>query len=205
MKNKKRISKTVQAEPELIKVKKAITAKKVSDRKIYPIGQFEYDEEYAKKHIQKNIDDIREMPKILKTVLKQINKHNKQNSYREGGWTIEQIIHHLADAHMNGFIRFKLALTESNPVVKPYDENLFAETSEVFLSGLKSSYYILKGIQKRWAVLLKNMDDNDFKLGFIHPDDNKKYTLLYVLAKYAWHGKHHIEQIKVALESVSED
>ncbi len=202
---KTKASASLSANADKTKVKKVAPEKKIIDTKIYPIGIFEFNEQTAKENIETYIEEIKELPKNLKKVLKQVNKHNKENSYRDEGWTIEQIVHHLADSHINAFIRFKLALTEYFPTIKPYNQDLFAETSDVFLSSLKSSYHIIEGIHKRWTILLENMDNEDFKLGYIHPEDNQKHFLLKVLAMYAWHGKHHIEQIKVALGSDSED
>ena len=202
---KTKTSESLSVKSDITKIKKSVPTKRIIDTKIYPIGIFEFNEQIAKENIETYIEEIKELPKNLKKVLKQVNKHNKENSYRDEGWTIEQIVHHLADSHMNAFIRFKLALTEYFPTIKPYNQDLFAETSDVFMSSLKSSYHILEGIHKRWAILLENMDTEDFKLGYIHPEDNQKHSLLKVLAMYAWHSKHHIEQIKVALSSESED
>jgi uncharacterized damage-inducible protein DinB len=169
------------------------------DKNIFPIGKFTFDENTAKKNIKQYIKDIEELPKLLKVALKKVDKKNKNNSYRDGGWTIEQIIHHTADSHMNAFIRFKLALTETAPIIKPYSQNLFAETTDIFASDLKSSYRILKGLHKRWSVLLQNMSDSDFKNYYVHPEYKVEFSLLHALALYAWHGKHHVAQIEVAI------
>lgn len=174
-------------------------------KSIYKADKFKYKASDALKNIESNIEAIKIFPQQLKEVLKQVNKSNRQNSYRTDGWTIEQIVHHLADAHLNAFIRFKLTLTESTPIIKPYDENLFAETPEIFIVDLNSSVQILSGLHKRWSILLENMDLNDFKQTFIHPCNNNEYDLVYALALYAWHGTHHLEQIKFAINNNIED
>ncbi len=167
---------------------------------IYPIGKFKAPTEFTDEIITKLIQDIRILPDHLKAVSKKINKKKKlQYSYRDGGWSIEQIIHHIADSHMNAFIRFKLALTENNPTIKPYDENLWAETADIQLP-LKVSIKLLKALHTKWTVLLENMDKNDFKRTYYHPGYNTTSTMQQVLALYAWHGKHHVAQIEVALK-----
>ncbi len=168
---------------------------------IYPIGKLKKPEEYTEAVINKLIQDIRILPEHLKKISKKINKKKElQYSYRDGGWTIEQIIHHTADSHMNALIRFKLALTENNPVIKPYDQDLWAETADIQLP-IKTAIRLLKAIHAKWTILLENMDKNDFKRTYTHPEYNTTSTLQDVLALYAWHGKHHVGQIEVALKN----
>ena len=168
---------------------------------IFPIGKLKRPEEYTETVINKLIQDIRILPEHLKKVSKKI-KHKKQlhYSYRDGGWSVEQIIHHTADSHMNAFIRFKLALTENNPTIKPYDQDLWAETADVQLP-VKTAIRLLKAIHAKWTALLENMDKNDFKRTYTHPEYKTTSTLQDVLALYAWHGKHHVAQIEVALRN----
>ncbi|HPW87416.1 MAG TPA: DinB family protein, partial [Chitinophagales bacterium] len=106
----------------------------------------------------------------------------------------------IADSHMNALVRFKLALTENNPTVKPYDENLWAETVDNQLP-VKNSIRLLKAIHAKWTILLENMDKNDFKRTYFHPEMNRTVSLEEMLATYAWHGKHHVAQIAVALKN----
>lgn len=202
------IKKTVNNKNNSISKSKLVVAKSIeqdkktkeTDKNIYPIGKFIFDEKYATNNIQKYIEDIEELPDLLKSTLKKIDKKNKNNRYRDGGWTVEQIIHHTADSHINAFLRFKLALTEVNPTIKPYNQNLFAESADVFVSDLKSSIRILRGVHHRWTVLLQNMSNQDFNNTYTHPEYKAKFSLLHALALYAWHGKHHVAQIKVALK-----
>lgn len=171
------------------------------DPNIFPIGKLKRPEEFTETVINKLIQDIRILPEHLKKVSKKI-KHKKQlqYSYRDGGWSIEQIIHHTADSHMNAFIRFKLALTENNPTIKPYDQDLWAETADVQLP-VKTAVRLLKALHAKWAALLENMDKNDFKRTYFHPEYKTTSTLQDALALYAWHGKHHVAQIEVALRN----
>lgn len=178
------------------------TAKAESvDSNVYPIGKFKMPEELTDTVINKLIQDIRILPEHLREVKKKIKKKKQlQYTYRDGGWTIEQIIHHIADSHMNAFIRFKLTLTENNPTVKPYDENLWTETADVQLP-VKVSVKLLKALHTKWVALLENMDRNDWKRTYFHPEYKRTFTLAEILPLYAWHGKHHVAQIEVALKN----
>lgn len=202
----KPVKKTAAKKTMLKKTTKTVPVKVESPKSeiinpnIYPIGKFKAPTEFTDEIITKLIQDIRILPDHLKAVSKKINKKKKlQYSYRDGGWSIEQIIHHIADSHMNAFIRFKLALTENNPTIKPYDENLWAETADIQLP-VKVSIKLLKALHTKWTVLLENMDKNDFKRTYYHPGYNTTSTMQQVLALYAWHGKHHVAQIEVALK-----
>lgn len=167
---------------------------------IYPIGKCKYPTEYSETVINKLIQDIRILPEHLKAISKKVNKKKKlQYRYRDGGWNIEQVVHHIGDSHLNAFIRFKSALTENNPTIKPYDENLWAETADIQLP-LKTSVRLIKALHAKWVALLENMDKNDFKRTYFHPGYNKTVQLQEALALYAWHGKHHVAQIEVALK-----
>lgn len=182
-----------------VAIKKEV-AHEVLDPNIYPIGKLKSPDAFTDAVITKLIQDIRILPEHLKAVCKKINKKKKlQYTYREGGWNIEQIVHHIADSHLNAFIRFKLALTENNPTIKPYDENLWSETADIQLP-IKNSIRLLKAIHAKWTALLENMDSNDWNRTYYHPEHQKAFALKEVLPLYAWHGKHHVAQIEVALK-----
>lgn len=191
-------------------VVKAVSSKKQDDKAtpkveilnpfIYPIGKCKFRTEYSETVINKLIQDIRILPEHLKAISKKVNKKKKlQYRYRENGWNIEQILHHVADSHLNAYIRFKCALTENNPTIKPYDENLWTETADIQLP-LKNSVRLVKALHAKWVSLLENMDKNDFKRTYFHPAYNRAVPLQEALALYAWHGKHHVAQIEVALK-----
>lgn len=207
MSKKKEVLKKEAKETVLLKKEKAVKKEKVAkavpaaDANIYPIGKLLLPATYSEAVINKLIQDIHVLPEQLKAVSKKINKKKKLTySYREGGWNVEQIIHHIADSHMNALVRFKLSLTENNPTVKPYDENLWAETVDNQLP-VKNSIRLLKAIHAKWTILLENMDKNDFKRTYFHPEMNRTVSLEEMLATYAWHGKHHVAQIAVALKN----
>lgn len=207
MSKKKEVLKKEAKETVSLKKDKAVKKEKVAkavpaaDANIYPIGKLLLPATYSEAVINKLIQDIHVLPEQLKAVSKKINKKKKLTySYREGGWNVEQIIHHIADSHMNALVRFKLTLTENNPTVKPYDENLWAETVDNQLP-VKNSIRLLKAIHAKWTILLENMDKNDFKRTYFHPEMNRTVSLEEMLATYAWHGKHHVAQIAVALKN----
>jgi uncharacterized damage-inducible protein DinB len=197
---KKKAAAKKETKPQFpVAIKKEVIAE--LDPNIYPIGKHKAPEVFTDAVITKLIQDIRVLPEHLKAVSKKINKKKKlQYTYREGGWNIEQMIHHIADSHLNAFIRFKLALTENNPTIKPYDENLWAETADIQLP-IKNSIRLLKAIHAKWTVLLENMDANDWKRTYFHPEYKKSFMLKEILPLYAWHGKHHVAQIEVALKN----
>jgi uncharacterized damage-inducible protein DinB len=194
------VKKTTVKKVNTTTIKKETTKVEVINPNIYPIGKFTPPAEFTEEVITKLIQDIRILPEHLKKVSKKIKKNKQlQYSYRDGGWSIEQIIHHIADSHMNAFVRYKLALTENNPTIKAYDENLWSETADIQLP-IKTSIKLLKALHTKWTVLLENMDKNDFKRTYFHPGYNTTSSLQQVLALYAWHGKHHVAQIEVALK-----
>lgn len=180
---------------------KAAKAPEIVDKHVYPIGKYKLPEQFNEQVRNKMILEISVLPEHLRALTKKLKIKKLQHRYREGGWTIEQLIHHLADSHMNAYIRFKLALTESNPTVKPYDENLWAEMADVQACSIKDSIRILRGLHKRWTSMLENMSKDDWKRTYFHPEQKKQVSLDEALSQYAWHGKHHVAQIQVALKS----
>jgi hypothetical protein len=123
-----------------------------------------------------------------------LNEQQLNTPYREGGWTVRQVVHHVPESHMNAYIRFKLALTETDPTVKPYDEAAWAETADVRETPIEVSLALVENLHARWVILLRSMSDADFKKQFVHPD-NGVVSLEKNLALYAWHGKHHVAHI----------
>ena len=165
------------------------------DPKIYPIGKVNH-VEFTKEVLYRSIIMIEAAPLQLKKVLESINDSDLELTYREGGWNIRQIVHHLADAHMNLFIRFKLALTEETPTIKPFNVNAWAETKDISSTALESSVILFEGIQQRMSALLKVMSEDDFKRTYYRDDTKVTTTLAQITQTYAWHGLHHISQIE---------
>ncbi len=166
----------------------------------YPIGRYARPETITEKDIRTWIREIEELPGQLNDLVKTLDDNQLNLRYRPGGWTIRQVIHHLADSHYNSFIRFKLALTETDPVVKPYKQAEWSELPDAMQADVRSSLQILEGLHNRWTVLLKSMSPEQFEKTFVHPERQGLQKLNANLGLYAWHGKHHLAHIKKALE-----
>ena len=164
----------------------------------YPIGRFTAKESYTDSEMQSFIDTIKSFPERLIKETKHLLDHDLNKTYRPGGWSIRQVIHHLADSHMTALIRFKLTLTEENLIIKPYNETAFSGLQDYILP-ISSSLEIINGVHQKWVVLLENMDADNFERSYFHPEYKINFSLKQVLANYDWHCKHHFEHIKLAL------
>ncbi len=173
----------------------------MSDKNTYPIGKFEYGKTYSVSETQAHIKVIEGLPALLNSVAKQFTPALLKKSYREGGWNAQQIIHHIADSHSNGLIRVKLALTENNPVIKPYNQDAWAVLADVENTPIEVSLQMTEAIHIRWTALLKSMTEADFKKKYTHPEYKKEFQLDEFIALYAWHGNHHCGQLKVILNN----
>ncbi|WP_078412868.1 YfiT family bacillithiol transferase [Priestia abyssalis] len=163
--------------------------------KRYPIGSFQMPKEKNNRQFQSFIADINELPEKLREAVQGLTEEQIDSSYREGGWTIRQVVHHLADAHMNAFIRTKLALTEDTPTINPFEENEWAVTEEAKEAPVELSLSLLDGLQKRWAFLLERLEEQDVNKTVYHPGLEKELDVYTLAALYAWHGKHHTAHI----------
>lgn len=161
----------------------------------YPIGRFKKPEIISKEYLQNCISIIENFPEKLKSEVGQLTDKQLDTSYRENGWTIRQVIHHCADSHINSILRFKLALTEENPTIKPYFEDRFAELKDSRNFPIEASLQILEGTHKRWTALLKSLSEEDLQKTFIHPEHNKEFSLEENIGIYAWHCNHHLAHI----------
>lgn len=170
----------------------------ISDRKSderYPIGKFKYERNADYKDERKIfISEIESAPLNLRKAVSDLTDTQLDTPYREGGWTVRQVIHHLPDSHLNAYIRFKLTLTENNPTVKTYDEKKWAQLTDYSDTPVEVSLNLLDNLHKRWIALLKSMSEEDFKKSYFHPEWGK-VDLDWVTAQYAWHGKHHVAHI----------
>ena len=165
----------------------------------YPIGKFQKPISISENNLKNWISVIENFPEQLKTLTNNLSIEQLNWSYRPEGWSVKQVIHHCADSHMNSFIRFKLALTESNPTIKPYDETKWAELSDGNSDDIFASLQIIDGIHKRWVLFLNSFDESHFKRTFYHPENKISYQLDAVIGLYAWHCNHHFAHIKQAL------
>lgn len=159
----------------------------------YPIGTFQFDDEITSSVTSVWINEIEDLPRLLRDAVKDLDNEQLETAYRSGGWTVRQVIHHLADSHMNAYVRFKLALTEENPTIKPYDETKWAELSDYKLP-IDTSLLLLETLHKRWTNLLRGLTPADLKKTFIHPESGE-VSIGKNIGIYAWHGKHHLAHI----------
>jgi hypothetical protein len=166
----------------------------------YPIGKFIAPTAYSVDEVKKAINQLEILPAYLEETIKGLSSGELLFCYREGSWNIKQILHHIADSHLNFHIRLRLTLAEETPTIKPYDENVWAKFADANNDDLAPSIYILKGVHARAVNLLKTLTEKDFQREYFHPEYNKKFNLFWLLNLYAWHGKHHVEQIKTALQ-----
>lgn len=160
----------------------------------FPIGRFTVPSEVSEEEIKQAIVRIALFPSRIMETVRQIKPDQLDTPYRLGGWTIRQVVHHCADSHMNAIIRFKLALTEDAPVIKPYDQASWAELSDNIL-GPEISLILLGAVHKRWVALMESMVDTDWNKTFVHPEYNRVQSLRQTVMLYAWHGEHHLGHI----------
>ena len=164
----------------------------------FPIGKFHWTGANTDAERAGYIADIAAVPEKLRAAVSGLNNAQLETPYRPGGWTVRQTVHHIADSHMNAYVRFKLALTESEPLVKPYDEKAWADLPDSKLP-IEVSLKLIDSLHERWAVVLKGMSGADFERTLKHPELGMVNLDRYV-ALYAWHGKHHVRHITALRE-----
>lgn len=160
----------------------------------YPIGKFQAAESYSSKDLEGFVSRIASLPERLESAINGLTTAQLDTPYREGGWTVRQVVHHVADSHLNAYIRTKWALTEETPTIKAYDEKAWATTPEM-TADPALSIRLLKALHARWTILLGGLSDLDVQKTFIHPATRKSVRLDQLMAMYAWHGDHHLAHI----------
>jgi len=166
----------------------------------YPIGKYEQQPFSIDKKVEW-LADIKFLPLQLEEAILNLDEAQLKTRYREGGWTIHQLVHHVADSHMNAYCRFKLALTEENPTIKPYNQELWAEMNDVKKLPINISVTLLHALHARWYEALKYVSDEEWNNRTVfHPEQKKTIRLWNLLGTYAWHGKHHVAHINVLRE-----
>ncbi len=160
----------------------------------YPIGKFHFDGPLTEQQKQTAFDDIATAPANLRAAIKGLSEAQLDTPYRPGGWTVRQVVHHVPDSHLNSYVRFKLALTEDEPTIKPYAEDRWAELADTKATPIEVSLTLLESLHDRWVRLLRSLTPEDWKRTFRHPDLGAM-TLEKTLALYAWHGRHHVSHI----------
>jgi hypothetical protein len=169
----------------------------------YPTGRYEQPEGYTKDQMQEWIDVLRALPSWMDVCIENLDEYQLQVPYREGGWTIQQVVHHLADSHANAYIRLKLALTEDNPTIKPYDENKWALLADVEATPVNVSVTMLHTLHRRMVALLEQLKAEDWLRTYFHPEHQRKFPVWELVAQYAWHSRHHMEHIRQLRERMS--
>ena len=165
----------------------------------YPAGKFVKPESITKEIIDSAISEIENFPSLVKFEIQNLEEKDLQLRYRPEGWTITQVVHHCADSHINSYMRFKLALTENVPTIKPYEESLWAELPDNNLSPFVS-LKLLDALHEKWVYIIKSLSEEDLNKEFIHPDQSEKISLKENISIYSWHCRHHLAHIKQAKE-----
>jgi hypothetical protein len=166
----------------------------MTDELRYPVGPCEWPAEVNGEEMHRNLRDIAELPAKLRAAVAGLAPQHLDIPYREGGWTIRQIVHHIPDSHMNSYVRFKLALTEDQPTIKPYDERLWAEIPEARTAPIELSLNMVDALHGRWSLMLDNITDAEFERSIMHPEIGK-LKLKSMVVGYGWHCRHHVAQI----------
>jgi hypothetical protein len=160
----------------------------------YPIGKFNFPAAVTESERAEFISEIEKLPAQLRAAVAGLSEAQLDTPYREGGWTVRQVTHHVPDSHMNAYVRYKLALTEDEPTIKPYAEDRWAELADTKSTPVEVSLAMLENLHERWVQLLRSLGSEDWKRRFRHPDLGV-VSLEKNLALYAWHGKHHVAHV----------
>jgi DinB superfamily len=161
----------------------------------YPIGQFAYGGPQTASQRLDCISRIAAAPAKLREAASELSDVQLDTPYRQGGWTVRQVVHHVPDSHLNAYTRFRLALTEPTPTIRPYMEHRWAELSDARSAPIEASLDLLDALHQRWVLLLRAMRPEDWSLGYLHPEHGREWALDEALAMYAWHGEHHTAHV----------
>jgi DinB superfamily len=161
----------------------------------YPIGKFKYRGPPTEEQREQMIVNIEKTPAAVRAAIAGLSEQQLETPYREGGWTVRQVIHHIPDSHMNAYVRFKLALTEDEPTIKPYAEDLWAKAADNKSTPIEVSLVLLESLHRRWVYLLRSLGAEDWKRSFRHPESGRLVPLEMNLGIYSWHGQHHVAHI----------
>ena len=160
----------------------------------YPIGKY-IEQPFSQQQLKEWLLNIEVLPKALEYSITNLDAAQLEEPYRPDGWNSREVVHHVADSHMNAFMRFKLALTEDNPTIKPYNQQAFTELSDVKNIPINVSLTLLHALHARMLEVLKNIKDDEWNRSVVHPEYGKQMSIWYLLGQYAWHGKHHTAHI----------
>ena len=160
----------------------------------YPIGKY-IAQPFSEKLLGEWLIDTKNLPQHLENSILNLDEAQLNLTYRDGGWTLKQVVHHVGDSHMNAYIRFKLGLTEDNPTIKPYDEVAWAKMKDTQNLPVNISLTLLHALHARWYEILRHLHEADLSRTIFHPEHKKEMTLWFLLGMYAWHGRHHTAHI----------
>jgi hypothetical protein len=160
----------------------------------YPIGKLEMPAQVSQARRQQAIEEIASTPAKLRAAVKGLNDAQLDTPYREGGWTVRQVVHHVPDSHLNAYVRLKLALTEENPTIKPYDEAAWANLADSKSTPIEVSLALMDSVHDRWVRILRSMKPEQFARKLVHPENGQR-DVDWLLFVYEWHGKHHTAHI----------
>jgi hypothetical protein len=161
----------------------------------FPVGKLDLEAPITETDHGRLIDEIAATPANLRAAVSGLDSKQMATPYRPGGWTVTQVVHHLPESHMQEYARTKLALTEENPVIKPYDEAKWAELPDVGKTPAEASLALLEPLHTRWVILLRSLTPAQLQRAFFHPEHQKLITVERLVAMYAWHGRHHVAHI----------
>ena len=161
----------------------------------YPVGKFEPPASFSAEGRKKFVDEIERTPAAMRAAIKGLSAKQLDTPYRPGGWTVRQVVHHVPDSHLNAYVRLKLALTEDQPTIKPYEEARWAELADGRTAAPEVSLSLLDSLHSRWVMLWRSLVPEHFSRTFKHPEHPGILTVDWMLSMYAWHGRHHVAHI----------
>ena len=166
----------------------------------YPIGKYE-PKPFSEQQKQAWLLDLQFLPEALERAINNLDEAQLNTPYRDGGWTVKQLVHHVADSHMNAYIRFKLGLTEDKPTIKPYEEQDWALLADNDLVPINVSLTLLHALHLRWVATIKDLTEEQWTRLVVHPAANREMSIWFLLGLYAWHGNHHVAHITTLREN----
>ena len=165
----------------------------------FPVGPFEPRSGLTTQDREEFITQIEHFPSDLRFLTSTLNEEELDTPYREGGWTVRQVVHHVPDSHLQGYVRFKLALTEAAPTIKTYVQSAWGEAEDARTAPIEVSLDLLDALHKRWGIFLRSLSEEDFARTYHHPELGE-LTLETTLQLYAWHGRHHLGHVKLVAD-----
>jgi hypothetical protein len=160
----------------------------------YPNGKY-LPQPFSHQQKEKWLLDLKFLPSELELAVQNLDAYQLETPYRTGGWTVRQLVHHVADSHINAYVRFKLALTEQNPTIKPYEQDDWVNLDDVETVPINVSLTLLHALHQRWHSAIENLSEDEWERTMFHPEHKKQISLWELLGMYAWHGKHHTAHI----------